>query len=222
MSAKSLEPVIAHFATIDPPIATLLEKVGSNLPVLPTMPRPDFFFHQLCREIVGQQLSMRVANVIIQRFEALFPEVQMPINRGAYRQSLDTPRQITPEFLATLRDEQLRQVGMSGAKVRSVRDLAAKVLSKEVDLAALPKLTDEEVKSILVQVRGIGPWTADMFLIFTLGREDIFSWGDLGLRRGIENYFGEFSEVIWRPRIEQWKPYRTYASLALWASLDSK
>lgn len=125
------------------------------------------YFVALAREIVGQQLSGHVAKIIFARFKDLFPK-----------------RQVTPSRILKISDQDLRNTGMAWAKVASLKDLARKIQEKKLRIKQLHALHDEEVVKKLIQVRGIGRWTAEMFLIFTLQREDVFSVGDLGLRKG--------------------------------------
>jgi DNA-3-methyladenine glycosylase II len=215
----SIRAVVNHYEKVDPSLAALI--TAANLEPLAQTASPDFFFQKLCRDIVGQQLSIKAADTIIGRFEALFPAMTGELPRGIYRHNQEAKHQMTPEFLLRLSDEQLRGVGLSRAKMNSVRDLAERITRHELDLAAVENMSDEEAILHLTQVKGIGPWTTEMFLIFTLGREDVFSWGDLGLRRAIEKNFGEYDQATLGPRVESWKPYRSYASLALWRSLDN-
>lgn len=168
---------------------------------------PSEYFHRLTREIVGQQLSVKVANVIYKRFETLFNNLP-----------------ISPEQIIEIDGQKLRDIGMSWGKVKYVKDLAQKAKDGELAFEKLPEMTSEEIIAELTKVKGIGKWTAEMFLIFNLGREDVFSFGDLGLRRAIEKiytlekdtHFKNFESIV-----EKWRPYRSYASLALWHSLDN-
>lgn len=169
--------------------------------------KADNYFIRLTRSIVGQQLSTKVASVIYNRFLHLFPD-----------------EEVKPEVLVSLKDEELRSIGISWAKIKYLKDLAAKVLTKEVDLDTIETLSNEEVTEMLVQVNGIGPWTAEMFQMFALGRPDIFSHGDLGLKNAIKNLYGlenPTREVIEEISIK-WSPYRTYACRVLWETLDNK
>lgn len=167
----------------------------------------DQFLYRLATDIIGQQLSVKVADVITKRFDALFKD------------------EITPEKVLAIADQTYRDIGMSWAKIKYVKDLAQKVEKKQINLDMLTELADEQVVEELIKVKGIGRWTAEMFLIFTLGREDVFSFGDLGLKRAIEkNYHFEKDtpQKQWEHLIENWKPYRSYAALSLWRSLDNK
>ena len=116
------------------------------------------YFYDLCRTIVGQQLAGKAANAIFARFEKLFLGV-------------------TPENVLSAEPELLRNSGLSWAKVRSVQDLASKVLNGDLRLADLSSLDNEELITELTKVKGIGRWTAEMFLMFRLGRDDVFSLG---------------------------------------------
>jgi len=195
--------ILLHFQSVDPILASLIEKVGP----LTISKSTDYFFH-LCREIIGQQLSGKVADVIFARFEKLFSH-----------------KKITPQTVLKYSEETLRSTGMSWSKTRFIRDLAQTVVNKDINLEQLAQRNNEEVIKELTKVKGIGPWTAEMFLMFTLGREDIFSHGDLGLRRAIQKLY-HFKKEPTRKQIEKisrkWSPYRTYACRILWNSLDQK
>ena len=117
----------------------------------------------------------------------------------------------------------LRKVGLSGMKVEFMKDLSRKVLDGAVDFKKMKTWSDEEVIEHLVQVKGIGRWTAEMFLMFSLGREDIFSYGDLGLRNAMRKLYNlrKHPSPKQAEKISSaWKPYRSYASRYLWASLE--
>jgi len=190
--------VKSHFKKVDPIIYAVMEKM--DLGEWFDRPKRDYFI-ALCREIIGQQLSGKVANVIFTRFEGLFPK-----------------RQITPERILTLTDQQIRDVGTSWAKVRSLKDLATQVKNKNILLDQLDNLSDEATMKGLMKVKGVGPWTAEMFLIFTLKREDVFSLGDLGLNKAINKLYGKrkIGSII-----KRWSPYKSFGCLALWHSLDN-
>jgi len=191
-----------HFRKTDKILYNLMQKVG---PIEVIKPRsPDVYFQSLCREIVGQQLNGKVARVIFDRFTKLFPE-----------------QNITPERTLKIPDTKIRAAGMAWSKVEAIRDLAKNVVEGEVNLKSLKDLDDEQVMNELVKVKGIGPWTAQMFLMFTLGREDVFSNKDLGLQKAIRKLYKveptpEKLEMITR----KWSPYKTYASRVLWKSQD--
>ena len=128
----------------------------------------------------------------------------------------------TPEELLAVSEEDLRGAGLSGRKVTYIRDLAAHVQDGELELDRLDELSDEEVIEEIVAVRGLGRWSAEMFLMFHLERPDVFSGGDLGLRRAIQVAYG--LEEMPTPdeaveRAERWRPHRTLAAVYLWESL---
>ena len=128
----------------------------------------------------------------------------------------------TPEQLLEAEEEALRGAGLSGRKVEYIRDLASHVISGELELDRLDELSDEEVIAEIVAVRGLGQWTAEMFLIFHLERPDVLSGGDLGIRKAIQIEYGldempSPQEVV--ERGERWRPHRSLASLYLWESL---
>jgi len=130
----------------------------------------------------------------------------------------------TPEGFAALTDEQLRAAGMSRQKSAYLRDLSKKILSGALDLEALDAMSDEEVIAALVQVKGIGRWSADMFLIFRLLRPDVLPVGDLGILTAVQKAY----DLRKRPSPERlrkigeaWRPYRSVASWYLWRSLDN-
>jgi DNA-3-methyladenine glycosylase II len=159
----------------------------------------------LARAIVGQQLSTRAAASIWQKLLDLF---------GG--------RTPTPKELLRKRPATLLKAGLSNAKVSYLRDLATRIKDGRLDLARLKDLSDEDVCAELVEVKGIGRWSAEMFLIFHLGRLDVISAGDLGIRRAIQVSYG-MDELPGPEEIdriaEPWRPHRTLAGLYLWRSL---
>jgi DNA-3-methyladenine glycosylase II len=169
--------------------------------------RPDDAYGALLRAIVGQQLSVKAAKTIYDRLCALYGD--------------RTPS--PSELLATDPDE-LRAVGLSRAKASYLRDLAQHVEDGELDLVALPELEDAEVTAMLTRVKGLGQWTADMFLMFHLRRPDVLPVGDLGIRRAAQIAYGldglpDAAKLT--ALAEPWRPHRTLACLYLWASLDN-
>ena len=194
-----------HFRRVDPAIHSVLK--GMELQTLRAERRTGKYFLKLCQDIISQQLGSKAADAIVKRFLNMFSG--MP----------------TPEKVLKVSEEEFRAIGMSYAKARYVRNLAESVLKGEVSLKRLPKMEDGEVVAELTKVKGIGRWTAEMFLIFTLGREDVFSFGDLGLRRGLEKVYGKNrirSQKSAEKIVGRWAPYRSYGSLALWHVLDNR
>jgi DNA-3-methyladenine glycosylase II len=168
--------------------------------------RPDPF-EAVARAIVGQQLSTKAARSIWEKLLAQF---------GG-----ETP---TPDALLRKRKPTLRKAGLSNAKVEFLRDLAQHVKDGRLDFDRIKDLSDEDVIADLIEVKGVGRWTAEMFLMFHLAREDVVSAGDLGIRRAIQIAYG--LEDLPGPddmeRIsDEWRPHRTLACLYLWRSLDN-
>ena len=205
MSAKARK----HLAAADPTMSALIERVG-KIDIATRLrrrqeERPADAYGALLRAIVGQQLSTKAARTIYLRVLELF---------GG-----STP---SPEQLLNAREEDLRACGLSGRKTEYVRDLASHVLGGELELDRLDQLGDEEVVEEIVAVRGLGRWTAEMFLLFHLERPDVLSGGDLGIRKAVQIEYG-LAEMPPPTRVleigEPWRPYRSLASLYLWESL---
>lgn len=185
---------------------TVLWEVAEKVEVAVLQPVScGFYFPNLCRHIVYQQLSGKAAAAILKRFQELFPK-----------------NTITVDYLLNTDNQKLRETGVSKQKIFYLKDLAKKIKEKELVLEKLNELDDEDVILELTKVKGIGRWTAEMFLMNNLGREDVFSHGDLGLRNAIKRLYG--LENPTREKIEkissQWSPYRSYACKILWRSLE--
>jgi DNA-3-methyladenine glycosylase II len=196
------EIIINHFKKNDPVLhAVITPSVSFNL-----NKSKDIFF-SLVESIISQQLSVKASNTIVKRFIDLFPH-----------------KKVTPEQTLQLSREQLRQVGMSWSKADYVQNIARAIIEKKLDIQHLDSLPDEEVTTQLTQIKGIGQWTAEMFLMFTLGREDIFSTGDVGLQNAIQALYKFKNKPSPKELIiisEKWKPYRTYACRILWMYKDN-
>jgi DNA-3-methyladenine glycosylase II len=199
----------AALAAADPAMAALIERVG-EIDLKTRLRRrseekPPDAYGALLRAIVGQQLSTKAARTIYLRVCDLF---------GG-----STP---SPEQLLEASEADLRGCGLSGRKVEYVRDLAVHVLDGELELERLGDLSDEEAIEEIVAVRGLGQWTAEMFLLFHLERPDVLSGGDLGIRKAIQNEYG-LKEMPTPQKVleigEPWRPHRSLASLYLWESL---
>ena len=196
-------------AAADPTMAALIERVG-EIDLATRLQRrqeerPADAYGALLRAIVGQQLSTKAARTIYLRVLDLFDGT--------------TP---SPEQLLEASEADLRACGLSGRKTGYVRDLAAHVLGGELELDRLEELSDEEVVAEIVAVRGLGQWTAEMFLLFHLQRPDVLSGGDLGIRKAVQAEYG-LEEMPAAARVleigEPWRPHRSLASLYLWESL---
>ncbi len=200
-----LDDAAAHLAAADPAMASLIEHVGPCRLVIGRMNSP---FEALLRAIVYQQLSGKAAGTIHGRLLGLFP--------GEHPD---------PEEILATPPEDLRGVGLSRAKALAAHDLAARTLDGTVpDLAALAGMGDAEIIERLTAVRGVGPWTAEMLLIFQLGRPDVLPTTDLGVRKGAARLWGlgelpTPTEV--RAAGEAWHPYRSVAAWYLWRAADA-
>ena len=199
----------AALAATDPTMAALIERVG-EIDLATRLrrrseERPNDAYGALLRAIVGQQLSTKAARTIYGRVLEIFDG--------------STP---SPQQLLDADEKALRGAGLSGRKVEYVRDLASHVLSGELELDRLERLSDDEVIDEIVAVRGLGRWTAEMFLIFHLERPDVLSGGDLGIRKAIQNELGLEKMPTPTETVEigeRWSPHRSLASLYLWESL---
>ncbi len=195
---------LRHLKRIDPTLAGVIAAVGPCKIQL----RPEgTHFQALVRAIVYQQLSGKAAGTILGRLNALFPD-GLP----------------TPDAVLTTSDEQLRAVGVSRQKTGYLRDLSSKVLGGDLPLDAVETMTDDELISHLVQVKGIGRWTAQMFLMFRLGRPDVLPELDLGIQNAIKRAY----RLRKRPTPKQvkrigakWSPHSSVASWYLWRSLEN-
>ena len=165
------------------------------------------YYESLVRSIIYQQLSGKAASTIFGRFKNLF-------NSKSFPKSKD---------VLTIPHETLRSVGLSHQKANYIRDLSDKWEKGEVDLSNLDQLSDEEISTELIKVKGIGQWTADMFLMFTLVRPDVFPFGDLGVQKGIMG-LNKMDRLPTPKEMEMeadmWRPYRTVAAWYLWKLVD--
>jgi DNA-3-methyladenine glycosylase II len=204
--ARSLKAARAELAASDPVMAELIDRLGERSAAQRRRgePKPDAY-GALLRTIVGQQLSSKAARTIYGRILELFGGT--------------TP---TPEQILAASEEDLRGAGLSGRKVEYIRDLAAHVQSGELELDRLEELSDEKVIEEIVAVRGLGQWSAEMFLLFHLERPDIISGGDLGIRKAIQIAYG-MDEMPTPAEVDEigrrWSPHRSLASIYLWESL---
>ena len=193
--------ILQHFSTRDAVMADVIRKVGAF-----KLSRNRNYFFVLCKAIIGQQISTKAAESITLRFESLF--------QGA---------RATPQRVHDLSENQLREVGLSNQKVRYMKDLSAKFLDRTIRPHRLPYLENEEIVQQLTGVYGIGPWTAEMFLIFSLNRMDILPVGDLGLRAGLKQLYNMRAlptpERV-RALGKKWHPFETVATWYTWRTLD--
>src|ERR1700733_12383288 len=197
-----MRKAVNHLKKNDPIMRAVIERVG---PCRMEFGPPEF--HSLAESIVYQQLNGKAASTIFARFAAL---------------AGDPP---TPAAILKLTDEQLRSVGLSKQKSAYLKDLSAKVASGLLDYARLPQQSDDEVIAHLTQVKGIGVWTAHMFLMFTLKRENVLPTGDYGIQAAMKKHYRK--QKMPKPKemekiARAWSPYRSVACWYLWRSLDIK
>lgn len=187
-------------------------------------PRPKkYYFEDLVDSIVQQQLSMKAAASIFNHIKIRISDrSDNELNQHKWRAQNTVNVDVTPDKILMLKDDELRKCGLSTAKVKYVKDLSERVLNNQLKLSILDKLTDEEIMQELTKVKGIGTWTAQMFLMFTLARPDIFPVGDLGLRNAFMKVIGKDLKIEKMEKFAlRWKPYRTVASWYLWQSLEN-
>jgi 3-methyladenine DNA glycosylase/8-oxoguanine DNA glycosylase len=199
-SNGSPESALAHLRSVDPILAGIIDRVGQY-----AMQYHEPTFRALVRSIVFQQLHGKAARAI---FDRLLQKA------GG---------EITPESILKLRPTQMRSIGLSKQKLTYIRDLAHKTRDGLVEFEKFPEMSDQEVIAELTQVKGIGEWTAHMFLMFALRRPNILPVGDFGVRSAMRKAYG--MKVMPKPRTmeriaKSWHPYRSVASWYLWRSLD--
>jgi DNA-3-methyladenine glycosylase II len=196
---------IKHLSAVDPVMKRLIRNAGA-CGLKPEKKRSPF--ESLVLAVAHQQLHATAAGNILARFKKLFPGKKFP----------------KPEDLTDITDEQLRACGFSFAKIRAIRDIAAKTLDGTIPTArAIARLSDDEIVARLTEARGVGRWTVEMLLIFQLGREDVLPVGDFGVRNGFRIAYHK--RAMPKPKSllafgEKWKPHRTTAAWYLWRAVD--
>jgi DNA-3-methyladenine glycosylase II len=201
---EQLETAARHLATADPILASVI----ADSPLPDFVPHTDYY-RALVNSIIGQQLSVKAAATIKQRFADLFD--------GTF----PSPKQIVTRDV-----EELRSVGLSRPKARYVQDLAQHIINGSVRFDTIDQLSNDEIIAELTAVKGIGEWTVHMFLLFCMGRPDVLPTGDLGVRSGIKKLYG--LEALPTPddvrtiaKKNHWHPYESFASWYIWRSLDN-
>jgi DNA-3-methyladenine glycosylase II len=193
-----------ELAVSDPTLGVIIRRIG---PCRHGMARRNRYFASLVEAIIHQQLGGKAAGAILTRFRSLYPSRRFP----------------TPEEILGTPESQLRGSGLSPQKITYVKDLASRMLDGSIRLRGLSSMKDEEVISHLTQVKGIGRWTAEMFLIFTLGRPDVLPLNDLGILKAVRKAYGlgrmPSAQTLERMG-RKWQPYRSVAAWYLWASVD--
>jgi DNA-3-methyladenine glycosylase II len=197
-----MRKAIHHLKKSDPILAAIIEQVGTC-----RMEFGEPTFHSLAEAILYQQLNGKAAVTIFKRFTDLAGDP------------------LTPAGILKLTDAQMRGVGLSKQKTSYLRDLSEKTQAGLVDFERLPELSEEEVIQHLTQVKGVGVWTAHMFLMFTLRRPDILPTGDYGVQAAIKKHYKKRKwpkPAIMEKIAKPWAPYRSIACWYLWKSLDMK
>lgn len=200
--ASTHRKAILHLKKSDPVLAEIIERVGPC-----AMEFGDPTFHSLAESILYQQLNGTAAATIFGRFTAL------------------AGNPLTPEGILKLSDAEMRQVGLSRQKTAYLRDLAEKTRDGLLDFERMPEMTEEEIITHLTQVKGVGVWTAHMFLMFTLRRPDILPTGDYGIQAAMKKHYRKRKwpkPVVMHKIAKSWAPYRSIACWYLWRSLDIK
>ncbi len=184
----------------DPRLGQLISKIGDL-----TIPLRDNRFEALVKSIIGQQLSVKAAETIFTRVEALC-------------------KRIEPESIIRIEETELRAAGLSKPKISYIKDLSEKVMSKEADLYHLDQFGNDTIIQLMTPIKGIGKWTAEMFLLFSLGRMDVLSLGDVGLQRSAKWLYNlgkqEDGKKCLEKKASLWFPYYTVASLYLWEAVN--
>jgi len=220
MTELQFKKAIQFLKKNDPVLATVIKKVELQLRT-PT----NKYFEELASSIISQQLSLKAAATIKNRFVDLFQETilpRAPLGSPAKGRPWHFPK---PKDILKMPDAKIRSAGLSGSKVKFIKDLAKRVDNGDLHFRGIETKSEEQIIEMLVAVKGIGRWTAEMFLMFALQRPDVYSHGDLGLRNAIKKLYkvrGELTQKKAEKIAEQWKPYRTLACRYLWASLELK
>jgi DNA-3-methyladenine glycosylase II len=204
MKKDLLVQAATHLQNADPVLAVVIERIGP-----PQLRRERDAWRALSSSIIGQQVSVHAARAIRGRFAAIVAERDYPL----------------PADIGSTPDEVLRAAGLSGNKVLAIRDLARHFEDGKINPRRFARMDDEAIIAALVPVRGIGRWTAEMFLIFSLGRPDVLAVNDLGLRNAMKKLY-DLPEVpkpdAMRAIAAPWQPFRSVASWYLWRSLDNE
>jgi len=197
---------LQHLAQTDKVLARIIKQVGP----CPLAPRRGVQPYQaLVKAVTYQQLNGTAAETIFRRFLALFPETKFP----------------TPQLVVDATDERLRSAGLSRAKTAAIKDIAAKTIEGVVPTRrAIARMSDAEVIERLTAIRGVGPWTVEMLLMFTLGRPDVLPATDYGVRSGFALVYGLKELPLPKDVLahgERWRPYRSVASWYFWRALEA-
>ncbi len=202
-TAKDIDLALEYLKTKDKKMAKLIESFPK-----PKLRRNKNYFRVLTQAIIFQQLNGKAAQTILDRFIALYPKVSFP----------------KPEQVLKSTTNKLRKAGLSERKASYIKDLARAFNEKEIQPRKISSMTDDEIREKLIQVKGIGNWTVDMFLMFTLNRTDILPVGDYGIKKGFQLLYKLDSlpdESFMEKKAKKWIPYRTLASRYIWQVADN-
>lgn len=218
LTPAALKKAVEHLKASDPVLARIIDRVGP-----PRIPQRDPTFANVARSIAFQQLNGKAATTI---FERLLRECHACSGNGdAHKMSIaDDWSAVTPEAILTLTDDQMRAIGFSRAKASYLRDLAEKTKSGLLSFEQLPGMSDEDIIEHLTQVKGIGVWSAQMFLMFALKRPDVMPTLDFGINTAIKRAYNKRKMPKAKDILKvsaKWRPYRTAACWYLWRSLDT-
>lgn len=205
LKPKALSRAHAELAASDPAIAALIERIDSQVIEDRMSERTKDRFEALARIVTGQQVSTAAARTVWGRVVEAF-------------NGTPTPQRLAAEDA----EPKLRAAGLSGRKASYIIGIAESIVTGDLRLQELDESSDEEVMETLVAIRGLGPWSAEMFMLFDLGRPDVFSGGDLGLRYGIRIAYGMEDAPSPQEAVEiaeRWRPNRSLASLYLWEAV---
>ncbi|CUV10313.1 DNA-3-methyladenine glycosylase II [hydrothermal vent metagenome] len=198
----SIKKAVKYLMKSDPELIPLLDAFK----IQDLQPETDYF-KSLTRSIVYQQLSGKAAKTILDRFILLYKDKSYP----------------TPVDVINIDHEKLRSVGLSNSKAQYIKNIAHAFLDNPDTYDSLEKMDDQDIIDTLITIKGVGPWTAQMFLMFTLNRPDVFPVTDLGVQKGFQHYY-KLSEMPTPGQMlkksEQWAPYRTVVSLYFWRLLE--
>ncbi|MDB5244712.1 MAG: HhH-GPD family protein [Parcubacteria group bacterium] len=207
-SRNDRDTALQHFKSVDKRFHDATKANHAALPLILENKRTTAaLFESLIRIVTSQQLATKAASSIFVRVKE--------VCKGS----------LTPESILRVRESSFRKAGLSGSKIKTIKEIAKAVKNKKLDLLSLKRIPEGEASEKLQEIWGLGPWSSEMFLMFSLGRGDVFSVGDLGLIRAIETIYGLPKNA---PRTsllaiaEKWSPHRTYACLLLWLTRDEK
>jgi DNA-3-methyladenine glycosylase II len=204
MPPSSFRPAVAHLRRVDPVLGEIIDSVG---PCRMETRRAGTHYDALVRAIVYQQLSGKAAATIHRRFTELYPG-----------------KRLRAELVMVTEEDRLRSAGLSRQKIGYLRDLSSRVADRSLPLAHLGRLPDDAIIEHLVQVKGIGRWTSQMFLMFRLGRLDVLPELDLGVQNAMQRAYGMKKRPTPKDVLrigEKWRPYASVASWYLWRSLEN-